>query len=98
MNKRIILFCFAFCILIGLLSGCGDIEIKGIENFSENSCDKGLNNGLLSGNHNFLVNYPYQDAEYQYWTDGSYQQYKTFVCLRYAKEVYENAKVVCQTA
>ena len=96
MNKQRILCFFVFCLVVGLLCGCGDIEISGIENFSENSCDKGLNDDLLPGDRAFLSSYTYLEAEYRYWTDGAYQQYKTFVRLQYTEAVYENAKAACQ--
>jgi len=95
---RVLILYLVICLVIALCSGCGDIEINGIENFSENSCDKGLNDNLLPKNRDFLTEYPYLKAEYQYWTDGSFLQYKTFVQLHYPEDVYESAKSACQKA
>ena len=71
-------------------------EVSGLENFSENACSLGLNDGILPGDRKFLADYPYEEGNYHYWTDGSYSKAKTFVRLQYSEPIYQKAKSLCE--
>lgn len=92
------IFCLLLAsVIIFALFGCdSSYAISGIENFSENDCSMGLNDGLLPSDQQFLSDYPYENGSYHYWTDGDYSVAKTFVMLQYSEDVYAEAKAVCE--
>ena len=94
--KRLISFSILLAFVV-LLSGCNSFQIQGLENFTESDCCFGLNDGLLPGGKEFLSQYPYQRGDYQYWrNDYGNAQAKTYIQMVYSKEIYEQAKQMCQ--
>lgn len=84
------------CAFLILLSGCNSFEIHGIENFSENDCIFGLNSGLLPGDRDFLLAYPYLSGNYHYWRNNyGWAKARTYVQLQYSEKTYVNAKKAC---
>lgn len=84
-------------VIIFTFLGCESAYgVSGLENFSENACSFGLNDGLLPGNREFLTDYLYEEGDYHYWTDGSYSKAKTFVMLQYSEPIYQKVKSLCE--
>jgi len=75
-------------------------EITGIENFTENDDQFGLNDDLLPGDTHFLSRYAYEEGTYYYRFDEAYKsrEVKSFVLLRYSEEVYPQAKEAAEKA
>lgn len=95
--KRI-LSLFLVSITVFAFSSCSQFEVLGLDNFSENTCSLGLNDGLLPGDRQFLVDYAYEDGDYIYLYNDDLKQIKakTFVWIRYSEAVYPQAKSACE--
>ena len=96
MKRILCLFLMAGIILT--FSGCSRFEVHGLENFSENACSLGLNDGLLPGDRQFLSDYAYEAGDYHYWYADTIRQIKakTFVRLQYPESIYLQAKSACE--
>lgn len=91
------LYFVTFLVFVVLLSGCTSFQISGLGNFSENDCCFGLNYALLPDGQEFLLNYSYENGDYQYWrNDFGPAHAKTYVQLSYTEDVYKQAKSECQ--
>lgn len=99
MKKAIILgVCLPVLLVIALIAFIFlmpvHAEITGIENFTENDDQFGLNDDLLPGDTHFLSRYAYEEGIYHYRFDEAYKslEVKSFVLLRYSEDVYPQAK------